>query len=144
MYTNLRKQSRANRYWPLILVLVSGVVASSALAAYRWNRETPAAADDYKAVLLANGQVYIGKLTNLGEPFAVLREVYYVHAEADEGGRQMKNVLLKRGANEWHNPDRMLISAAQIVLVEPVAPGSLVAERIRDLNKVLADQSTKK
>ena len=44
---------------------------------------------------------------------------------------QVSNILVKRG-KEWHSPDRMLINANTIVLVEPVSPGSRVAQLIAE------------
>ena len=39
--------------------------------------------------------------------------------------------LVKRG-KEWHSPDRMILNANMIVLIEPVSPGSRVAQLIAE------------
>jgi len=86
----------------------------------------------YQAVLLDNGQVYYGKLEGLGTPFPVLTDVYYVEHQVNSQTKEVKNVLVRR-ATEWHAPDRMVISASHIVLVEPVNPTSKVADLISQL-----------
>jgi hypothetical protein len=83
----------------------------------------------YHAVLLTNGQVYYGKLTGLGTRFPVLTDVFYVQVGLDPATRASKSVLLKRG-KEWHAPDRMVLNARHIILVEPVTRRSKMAELI--------------
>jgi hypothetical protein len=82
-------------------------------------------------VLLTNGSVYYGKLEGLGGPFPVLRDVFYVQAAADPNTKQTTNVLIRRG-KEWHAPDYMVLNANHILLVEPVTPGSRVANLIAE------------
>ncbi len=93
----------------------------------------PAMTTPYQAVLLSNGQVYYGRLEGLGTPFPVLREVYYVQSGVKPDTRESANVLLKRG-KEWHAPDRMVLNAGQIILVEPVTRDSRVASLIAELS----------
>jgi hypothetical protein len=83
----------------------------------------------YYAVLLNGGQVYFGKLDGLGTAFPVLTDVFYVQARQDPETKQVTNILVKRG-KEWHAPDRMMINSSQIVFIEPVTPGSRVADLI--------------
>jgi hypothetical protein len=83
----------------------------------------------YQAVLLSNGSAYFGKLEGLGTPFPVLTEVYYVQSVQDPQTKQVNNILVRRG-KEWHSPDRMILNASMIVLVEPVSPSSRVAQLI--------------
>ncbi len=84
---------------------------------------------EYKTVLLSNGQAFIGKLEQWGSPFPVLREVYYIRTITDPTSKETSNVLVKRG-QEWHSPNRTILNANQIVLVEPVTKGSKVMELI--------------
>jgi len=88
--------------------------------------ETP-----YQAVLLDNNQVYYGKVQGLGTPFPVLTDVYYVQQQVNQQTKEVKNILIRRGP-EWHAPDRMVINANHIILVEPVSPTSKVAQLIAD------------
>jgi hypothetical protein len=83
----------------------------------------------YYAVLLNGGQVYFGKLEGLGTAFPVLTDVFYVQSRQDPATKQVTNILVKRG-KEWHAPDRMMINSSQIVFIEPVTPGSRVAQLI--------------
>lgn len=114
----------------LLLVVVAG-------AAGWWARGrtlAPKLETQYQAVLLVNGQVYYGKLEGFGSPYPVMTDVYYVQMGVDPATKQTKSVLLKRG-NEWHSPDRMMLNARQILMVEPVTSGSRVANLIAELKK---------
>lgn len=85
----------------------------------------------YQAILLSNGSAYFGRLQGLGTPYPVLREVYYVQSTQDPETKKVANILVKRG-KEWHAPDHMVLNAGMIVLVEPVSPGSRVAQLIAE------------
>ena len=85
----------------------------------------------YQAVLLTNGSAYFGKLQGLGTPFPVLTDVFYVQSSQNPDTKQVSNILVKRG-KEWHQPDRMILNSNMIVLVEPVSPGSRVAQLIAE------------
>ena len=88
----------------------------------------------YQAVLLDNGQVYYAKMDRLGNEYAVLTDVYYVEHQVDGQTKEVKNILIRRG-NEWHAPNRTVVSGKHIVMVEPVTPGSKVAELIAELKR---------
>ncbi|MGA8028954.1 MAG: hypothetical protein WB992_17580 [Bryobacteraceae bacterium] len=86
----------------------------------------------YQAVLLDNGQVFYGKLEQLDSDFPVLTEVYYIQHQVNTQTKEEKNILIRRG-NEWHSPNRTVLNRRHIVMIEPVAPGSKVAELIAAL-----------
>ncbi|HXJ17024.1 MAG TPA: hypothetical protein VNM68_07475 [Candidatus Polarisedimenticolia bacterium] len=88
----------------------------------------------YQAVLLDNGQVYYGKLQGPETPFPILTDVYYIQNRVDPQTKAVSNVLVRRG-KEWHAPDRMILNARHVVLIEPVGPGSQVAKFIEEFNK---------
>lgn len=113
------------------LLLVAGLVlVILGIGVWFLNRNSaPAMTTPYQAVLLSNGSAYFGKLEGLGTKYPVLREVFYVQSVQDQNTKQVSNILVKRG-KEWHGPDRMIINANMIVLVEPVNPGSRVAQLI--------------
>jgi len=117
-------------------ILVAVLLAVAAAAAGWWVRglAAPRLETPYQAVLLVNGQVYYGKLQGLGSAYPVMTDVYYVQMGVDPATKQSKSVLLKRG-NEWHSPDRMVLNAQQILMVEPVTSGSRVAQLIKELTK---------
>lgn len=83
----------------------------------------------YQAVLLSNGSAYFGRLEGFGGAYPVLKEVFYVQSVQDPQTKAVSNILVKRG-KEWHSPDRMILNANMIVLVEPVNPNSRVAQLI--------------
>lgn len=88
----------------------------------------------YQAVLLDNNSVYFGKMTGLGTDYPVLTDVFYIQTALNQETKQQSNILLKRG-KEWHAPDRMVLNARHIVMVEPVTEGSTVAKLIRESGK---------
>jgi len=114
----------------LIIIVLSLIVAGGALYWFFGSRNRAVAmTTPYQAVLLTNGSAYFGHLEGLGNPYPVLRDVFYVQSVTDPQTKQVSNVLVKRG-KEWHAPDRMILNASLIVLVEPVNPSSRVAQLI--------------
>jgi hypothetical protein len=88
----------------------------------------------YQAVLLENGQVYYGRIQHTDSEMTLLTDVYYVQSQVDTQTKEMKNILIRRG-NEWHSPNRSVINTRHIVVIEPVTPGSKVAELITQLRE---------
>lgn len=88
----------------------------------------------YQAVLLDNGQVYYGRVSGLGTAFPVVTDVFYVQSQVNPETKAVTNILIRRG-NEWHAPDRTVLNATHIVLVEPVSPNSKVAQLIAQAKK---------
>lgn len=86
---------------------------------------------EYQAVFMDNGQVFFGKMESAGSPYPLLRDVYYIGRQTSPDGKEVKNILIKRG-NEWHAPDYMYINASHIVVIEPVAANSRVAQLIKE------------
>ena len=87
---------------------------------------------EYQAVYLDNGQIFFGKLSEAGSPFPVLRDVFFVQTQTDQTKKETKNLLIKRGVNEGHQPDFMRLNGQHIVVIEPVAPDSRVSQLIRE------------
>jgi hypothetical protein len=92
--------------------------------------EKPAFKTEYEAVFLDNGQVFFGKLENSGAAYPLLRDVFYIGRQTSPDGKEVKNVLVKRG-NEWHGPEYMYVNRQHIVVIEPVSPTSQVAQLIK-------------
>lgn len=84
----------------------------------------------YQAVLLDNGQAYFGKVEQ-GPDYLFLKDIYYIQSKVDESTKAVSSVLIKRGLQEWHAPDSMYINKEHVVIVEPVAETSKVAELIK-------------
>jgi hypothetical protein len=87
---------------------------------------------EYQAVFMDNGQVFFGKLENGGSDHPRLSEVYYIGRQASPDGKEVANILLKRGG-EWHGPEFMYLTKSHIVMIEPVSPTSRVADLIKEL-----------
>jgi hypothetical protein len=115
------------------IILGGSGLALLVTGAVFWLRQSnpTALTTPYQAVFLSNGSAYYGHLEGLGTPFPVLKEVYYVESRENPETKQKANILVKRG-KEWHAPDRMILNAKSIVLVEPVDPSSQMAQRIAD------------
>ncbi len=109
----------------VLLIIAIGLV----IWFFGFRAKTVTMTTPYQAVLLSNGSAYFGHLEGLGTPYPVLHDVFYVQSVTDPQTKQVNNVLVKRG-KEWHAPDRMILNANMIVLVEPVSTGSRVAQLI--------------
>jgi hypothetical protein len=112
----------------IVIILLALIIAAGA-AWWFFVSRSPAMTTPYQAVLLSNGSAYFGRLEGLGTDYPVLRDVFYVQSVEDKDTKKVSNILVKRG-KEWHAPDRMILNAKMIVLVEPVSPGSRVAQLI--------------
>jgi len=118
---------------PLITCLILFLLPALLLFGCRADLSFPT---EYQTVFLDNGQAFIGKV-EAGTNFLVLRDVFYVQRQVTSAAADKKqevNVLLKRGS-EWHAPDFMRINLSHIILIEPVAPDSRVAQLIREAKK---------
>jgi hypothetical protein len=126
---------RGRLAWLVVGLVVVVVVGSAIVAARGWpiggriRFETT-----YQAVLLANGQAFFGRLENIGSSYPVLRDVYYVQTQVHPETKQVTNTLVRRGG-ELHGPDRMVLNASHIVLIEPVTDNSQIAKLIAELKK---------
>ena len=118
----------------LLLGTIAVLVVASIGLLMLWFRASHSLKLDttYQAVLLDNGQVYYGKVDRIGDEFSVLTDVYYIQNQVDPQTKEMKNILIRRG-NEWHSPNRTYVATRHVVMIEPVTPGSKVAELIAAL-----------
>lgn len=97
---------------------------------------------EYQGVLLVNGTGYFGKIEKIGPRFIEMTDVHYVHNQQNTETKEMQSILIKRG-KEWHGPDRMHINLNQVVVIEPVAPDSRLANMIKEI-KTKSDGAVKK
>ena len=88
----------------------------------------------FQTVLLDSGQVYYGRISGLGTPFPVIRDVYYIQSTTNPETKQVSNILIRRG-NEWHGPEFTVVNARHIVMIEPVGANSKVAQLIAEQEK---------
>lgn len=88
---------------------------------------------EYQAVLLIGGIGYFGKIDKIGQSYIEMTDVYYVQSRQNPETNQVNNILIKRG-KELHGPDRMFINKSQVIMIEPVAPDSKLAQSIKEIN----------
>jgi len=105
-----------------------------ALALLQGCESKPSFQTEYQAVFLDNGQVFFGKISETGTKFPLLNDVFYVQSAVNNETKQVSNILVKRGS-EWHGPNLMRLNAQHIILIEPVAADSRVAQLIAEANK---------
>ena len=89
---------------------------------------------EYKAVFLDNGQIFFGRLEEVGPSYIMLKDIFYVQSQViqqEKDKKEVRNILIKRG-NEWHGPDLMYVTTRHIVVIEPVSPTSRVAQLIKE------------
>jgi hypothetical protein len=115
----------------IVLVAVLALACGAGAALALKSGHEVAFPTPYQAVLLANGAVYYAKVQGYGTSNPVLTDVYYIVTQTNAETKQSNNVLVKRG-KELHGPDRMYVNPNQIVFVEPVGPGSKVAQLISE------------
>lgn len=140
-----RRQPSARRLWPW---LVGGIiVVGLAIGGMIWWQNLPSKIDQaidnskYQAVVLADGQVYFGKLTSQDGDYFKLDDVFYAQlATSDEtvaedgaeptAGSTSK--LIKRGS-EVHGPaDPMIITKSQVLFFENLKPEGSVSQKIQE------------
>lgn len=128
----LHPESR-NRALNITAVLLLVTVISAVVLHFWWEprSKTPVFETPYQAVLMSNGSVYFGKLDRLWSSYPMMTDVYYVQSISNADTQQTTNVLVKRGS-ELHAPDKMILNAENIVLIEPVSPGSRIAQLIAE------------
>lgn len=120
----------------LIALLLSTLVIMLGSAAFLYYRSTALAfSTPYQAVVLANGQVYFGKLGNFSSQYPELRDVFYVISQGNPETKQVSNILVRRG-KELHGPDYMVLNRQSILIIEPVKEDSQVAKLIAEQNAI--------
>lgn len=117
----------------LVVGLIVGVFGGWFLASGR-TAAAPRFDVPFQAVLLDSGQVYFGKISGLGSPYPVIRDVYYIQSTTNPETKQVNNILIRRGS-EWHGPESTVVNARHIIMVEPVGANSKVAQLIAEQEK---------
>ncbi|MGH7354174.1 MAG: hypothetical protein ACRELS_06285 [Candidatus Rokuibacteriota bacterium] len=83
---------------------------------------------------MTNGSAFYGKLEGADSPFPVMTDVHYIQIQTNPETKQQTTTLVRRG-REGHAPDRTVLNARHILLLEPVTEGSQVANLIAELKK---------
>lgn len=88
----------------------------------------------YQAIFLTNGQVYFGKLTQRGDVFFRLEDVYYISQKQqtlNQPSTPESSVSLAKLGSEVHGPqDFMDINIEHIILIEDLKMESEVVKAI--------------
>lgn len=91
--------------------------------------------DLYQAVVLDNGQVYFGKITQADDNYTYLTNVFYPERPTEELQKEnpdTSTVLIKLG-NEIHGPeDKMMIRNEQILYWENLKSSGQVTQKINE------------
>jgi len=105
--------------------------------------------DNYQAVFLTNGQVYFGKLSEVGRDYFRLNNIYYLtqNTSTDAKGNTTTNgnyTLVKLGCQQIHDPfDEMIIERSQVSFWENLQNGqySKVVKSIGEYQTTNKDKS---
>jgi len=124
----------------LVLVIVVLAVAFSALHQRSDTSEKAVNKNEFQALFLTNGQVYFGKLSNVGKKYVTLTDIYYLQVQTDSSNQNLQQasgstsnskVSLAKLGSELHGPeDKMEVSAQQVLFWENLKSNSKVVQAI--------------
>lgn len=129
----------------VIVLIVVAVLFRDKLFAGKTGDAMMAKTGEYQAVFLTNGQVYFGKLTENGDRYMKLTDIYYLQVnqpqiqgsqqtqqQAQQAQTQPQLQLVKLG-NELHGPvDEMHINRDQVLFYEDMKADGKVAQAIKE------------
>jgi len=102
-----------------------------------------AGSSGFQAVFLTNGQVYFGMISDSGNQWVTLKNIYYlqvaqapVQGSQPTAGQQQPQISLVKLGNELHGPqDEMKINRDQILFYEDMKDSAKVIEAIKEYQK---------
>jgi len=128
----------------IYIVILIVLVLFASFIFYRTRLSGPASTKSnvFSAVFLLNDQVYFGQITKETDNEIVLRNVYYLKANAtvdtqssEENAANVKLSLVKLG-DELHNPeDWMIINRDHVLFIERLRPQGTIMDAIRKYQK---------
>jgi hypothetical protein len=133
------------------LLLVAVIIIIGVVGWFLWR--SPGTSDKlidtskYQAVFLTNGQVYFGKLTDMGSEYLRLNDVYYLQTSSDDNKSDnpqnstdtSNDIKLIKLGSEVHGPeDQMIIVKGLVIFFENIKADGDVGKLIKDI------QSTQK
>ena len=119
-----------------LTIIVLAVIGMLAVGNTNSDQSKYVNTDKYQAVFLTNGQVYFGKLTNIGKDYFHLTNIYYLtqNTTTDSSGNSTGDgnyTLVKLGCQQIHDPyDEMVISRNQISFWENINSDGKVVKSI--------------
>lgn len=124
----------------LVVMIIGALVVLLLIAGFLWwgSRGPSPTAGQYQAVVLTNGQVYFGTLTNTNGTYLHLENAYYtkkqdVPASATDAQKKAvdANVSLVKVGSELYGPANSLnIKSEQVLFWQDLRPDSKVATAI--------------
>ena len=96
---------------------------------------------DYQAVFLTNGQVYFGKLNDVGNDYFKLQDIYYLTQNTTTASNGTTTTdgnytLVKLGCQQIHDPlDQMIIERNQVSFWENLQASGKVVTSIKQFQK---------
>ncbi len=130
--------------WRIVSVVILIIIIAVAVV-WVFDRPFQVNKDTYQAVFLSNGQVYFGKIHNMGEDYVKLTDVYYLQlqnlqnqqpgatATTSATDKNQNQLMLMKLGGELHGPqDSMQINQKQILFIEDLRADSNVIKGIKD------------
>ena len=119
----------------VVVVAGLGVWFMTSNRAATANQDTSINTAEYQAVFLTNGQVYFGKLTDLGNAYVTISDIYYLQVQQSlqqgSAGNTSSQVSLAKLGSELHGPeDKMHIASDQVLFWENMKNDSKVTQAI--------------
>lgn len=118
----------------VLRLIIESLIALLLLVVVAQNIQTPGSSlvgTDLQLVTLMTGQVYVARVDKLDSGWPVLRNVIQLARRNESEGQPAQLVLVPR-IGDVHQPDHMVLNAAQILSVEPVSPGSPLMQRLQE------------
>ena len=94
---------------------------------------------EFQSLFLTNGQVYFGKLSDLGKKYVTMTDIYYLQVQQGQtlqSGSTATNstsskISLAKLGSELHGPeDKMFVASDQVLFWENMKPDSKVSQAI--------------
>lgn len=136
-------QPSSRRHFVLPAILITLIIAAI-VAFLLWPKQSTATGIDsskYQAVLLTNGESYLGKLSVLNEKFMKLTDIFYLKSQTSDNAANQDqqnttdqtNVQLIKFGGEVQGPeDEMVIAKDQIVYYENLKTDGKATKAIKE------------
>ncbi|MCP5142703.1 MAG: hypothetical protein H6980_10170 [Gammaproteobacteria bacterium] len=118
-------------------LIIEALIALLLLIVVAQNMVTPGSSltgTDHQLVVMDSGQIYLGRMEKLETGWPVLRNVIQLARKSQGEGQGSQLVFVPRAA-EPHQPDHMVINAAHILSIEPVAASSTMMTQLNKLSQ---------
>ena len=115
------------------LALIIGLAIAALLGFQRFQAAAknvePQYTTPFQAVQLIGGQVFYGRLSGANSPYPVIQNAYVITRQENPQTHEVTASLV-RVSKSPNEPDRIILNARHIVLIEPVATDSQIGKAI--------------